>query len=141
MLNFKLILNEKISLKETSGDDLADKLSNDVNRLLPNGYEEELVRLFKTHLSAAYLGQNAVEDDFGSYFNRIKSDDPKKKLYAAVAIRSYSYRDVIDFYKKHQSELDKLDLNIVKQAVQLALQNGTLSYSQAEQQVRSEGEV
>lgn len=138
MLNFRLILNENISLKETSGNALANFLSNKVNKLLPNGGEEELLNIFKSQLSTAYLGSNGLQDDFGRYFNN--KETSQDKLYAAVAIRSYSYKNVIAFYKRHQKELANLNLAVVEQAIKLALQSKSLSYSQAEQQIRSKGQ-
>lgn len=136
MLNFKFILNEKVCLKETKASLIAEKLAKDASILLPKGDTQTLIKKLNSYLSAAYLGDNGLIDDFEHFYDSINSTIVK--LYTYIAIHSTIPNDVMNFYNRFQNKLPHSNqLDNVVEAIKLVQQNKNMQLSKAEQLIQN----
>lgn len=85
---------------------------------------------------ASALGESKLYDDMPPIFNRY-GNDVLTKVYAAIAIRSGNPQKVLNFYSKYKNTLHQINLNAVKQAIDLATENKSMSLQKAQRTIEN----
>lgn len=126
-----------IKMNEASGNKTADFLAKKIDAWdgTENGNKELINTITQFLGQTNAVGTNRLQNDLpGFYQNHI---DVENMVLAAAAVRSSKTPQAIAFYKRFAKQLsDKIDPNVIEQAVQLANQQQNLSLEQAQAQVR-----
>ena len=126
-----------IKMNEASGNRTADFLAKKIDAWdgTENG-NKELIKVITQYLGQTNaVGTDRLQNDLPGFYQN--HNDVENMVLAAAAVRSSKTPQAIAFYKRFAKQLsDKIDPNVIEQAVQLANQQQNLSLQQAQQQVQ-----
>ena len=126
-----------IHMNEASGNRTADFLAKKIDAWdgTENG-NKELIKVITQYLGQTNaVGTDRLQNDLPGFYQN--HNDVENMVLAAAAVRSSKTPQAIAFYKRFAKQLsDKIDPNVIEQAVQLANQQQNLSLQQAQQQVQ-----